>query len=146
MSGAEHFSLDGGGAPTASGRFVDVSRIPKVEFVPGLEFQPVLGESAMVNFVHFNEHTEAPMHVHEEEQIVIVLEGEFEFQIDDETRTMHPGDVAVVPPWVPHGAHTHETTCLEVDVFTPPRKTLLDAARAAVEGARGAGDAGDAEG
>jgi hypothetical protein len=34
---------------------------------------------------------------------------------------------------VPHGARTEDTTCLEVDVFTPPRKTLLDAARAAME-------------
>jgi quercetin dioxygenase-like cupin family protein len=143
MSGAEHFSLEGGGTPTAPGRFVDVSRIPKVEFVPGLEFQPVLGEHTMVNFVHFNEHTEAPLHVHVEEQIVIVLDGEFEFEIDGETRTMRQGDVAVVPPWVPHGAHTHDTTCTEVDVFNPPRETLLDAARAAAdEAVPGKDDAG----
>ena len=47
--------------------------------MPGLEFRPVLGESTLTNFVHFEPNTEAPMHVHEEEQIVIVLDGEFEF-------------------------------------------------------------------
>ena len=31
----------------------------------------------------------------------------------------------VIPAWVPHGAWTTDTSCLEVDVFTPPRKTLL---------------------
>jgi hypothetical protein len=31
---------------------------------------------------------------------------------------------------VPHGARTHDTTCREVDVFNPPRKTLLDIAAA----------------
>jgi quercetin dioxygenase-like cupin family protein len=140
-TGHQHFSLEGAGAATSKGRFVDVSKVAEVEFVPGLHFQPVLGESALVNFVRFEENTEAPVHVHEEEQIVIVLEGEFEFEIDGESRTMRPGDVAVVPPWVPHGAHTHETTCTEVDVFTPPRKTLLDAARLSAEKAAGAGDA-----
>ncbi|HKC29064.1 MAG TPA: cupin domain-containing protein [Jatrophihabitans sp.] len=124
-----HFS-DSGGTPTAPGRYVDVSRIERAEFVPGLHFQPVLGEQTMVNFVSFDEHTEAPHHVHEEEQIVIVLEGEFEFEIDGDVRVMRRGDVAVVPPWVPHGARTYDTTCLEIDVFNPPRKTLLDHARA----------------
>jgi quercetin dioxygenase-like cupin family protein len=129
-SDQQHFSTVAGGTPTAAGRFVDVSAVPSVEFVPGLGFQPVLGERTMVNFVTFAPHTEAPTHVHEEEQIVIVLEGEFEFWIDGESRTMHQGDVAVVPPWVSHGARTHDQTCREVDVFNPPRKTLLDIARA----------------
>jgi len=129
-SDQQHFSTEAGGTPTATGRFVEVSDIPSVEFVPGLGFQPVLGENTMVNFVSFAEHTVAPTHVHEEEQIVIVLDGEFEFELDGETRTMRPGDVAVVPPWVPHGAWTENTTCREVDVFNPPRKTLLDIARA----------------
>jgi quercetin dioxygenase-like cupin family protein len=125
-----HFSTEAGGTPTAPGRYVDVSSIEPVEFVPGLEFRPVLGERTMTNFVRFQPHTEAPVHVHEEEQIVIVLDGEFEFEIDGDTRTMRTGDVAVVPPWVPHGARTQDSGCYEVDVFNPPRKTLLDHAAA----------------
>jgi len=136
-----HFSTEGAGEPTASGRFVDVAGIAPVEFVKGLEFRPVLGEQTMVNFVHFEPHTEAPNHVHVEEQIVIVLEGEFEFELDGECRTMRPGDVAVVPPWVPHGARTGEHTCLEVDVFNPPRETLLEHARAVRAGEARAGNA-----
>jgi quercetin dioxygenase-like cupin family protein len=124
-----HFS-EAGGTPTAAGRYVDVQAIEPVEFVPGLEFRPVLGELTMTNFVHFEPNTEAPVHTHEEEQIVIVLDGEFEFELDGEVRTMRKGDVAVVPPWVPHGAKTKETRCDEVDVFNPPRKTLLEHATA----------------
>ena len=107
--------------------------IDAVEFVPGLRFRPVLGERSMANFVSFEPDTVAPIHVHEEEQIVVVLEGEFEFEIDGELRTMRPGDVAVIPPWVPHGARTLASSCLEVDVFTPPRRTLVEHARAMVE-------------
>jgi quercetin dioxygenase-like cupin family protein len=59
-----------------------------------------------------------------------VLDGEFEFDLDGDVRTMKKGDVAVIPPWVPHGARTNDTRCDEVDVFNPPRKTLLEHAAA----------------
>jgi quercetin dioxygenase-like cupin family protein len=127
MTGSEHqhFSLEGAGEPTAKGVFVDRSAIPSVEFVPGLRFQPTLGQNTLANLVSFEPNTEAPMHAHIEEQVVIVLDGEFEFTIDGETRTMRAGDIAVIPPWVPHGAITRDTRCVEVDVFSPPRTTLL---------------------
>jgi unsaturated pyranuronate lyase len=124
-----HFSTDAAGQPTADGRFVNTSDIEPVEFVPGLQFKPVLGERTLVNFVSFEPHTEAPMHVHEEEQVVVVTGGEFEFTIGDETRTMRAGDVAVIPSWVPHGARTLDTSCAEIDMFTPPRTTLIEHAR-----------------
>lgn len=129
MSASQHFSTEGAEEPTAPGRFVDVASIAPVEFLEGLEFRPVLGEHTMVNFVHFEPHTEAPHHVHREEQIVLVLEGEFDFELDGEVRTVSAGDVVVVPPWVPHGARTGDKPCLEVDVFNPPRETLLAHAR-----------------
>ncbi|GAC1341262.1 MAG: hypothetical protein NVSMB29_11480 [Candidatus Dormibacteria bacterium] len=122
----KHFSTEAGGAPTAPGRYVDVEAIRPVEFVPGLAFRPVLGERTMVNFVSFEPHTEAPVHVHEEEQIVLVIKGEMEFNVDGDVRVMHTGDVAVIPSWVPHGARTLDASCEEIDVFNPPRRSLLD--------------------
>jgi quercetin dioxygenase-like cupin family protein len=133
-----HFSLEAGGEPTADGRFVEVAAIEGVEFVPGLTFQPVLGEKTLVNFVSFEPHTEAPMHVHVEEQVVVVTEGEFDFTIGEETRRMRVGDVAVVPSWVPHGAKTQDQPCREIDMFAPPRETLLEHARSQVTGGAGA--------
>jgi quercetin dioxygenase-like cupin family protein len=131
-----HFSLEGSGEPTASGRFVDVSAIAPLEMLPGLDFQPVLGDQMLVNFVSFQPHSEAPLHTHEEEQIVVVLEGEFDFTIDGHTRTMRTGDVAVIPSWVPHGAVTHEHPCREMDVFNPPRTTLTEYAADQVDASR----------
>ena len=127
---AQHFSTEAEGTPSAPGRYVDVNAITTLELVPGLLFRPVLGERTMLNFVSFAPHTEAPMHVHEEEQIVLVLEGEFEFDIAGDVRTMRAGDVAVVPSWVRHGARTVDTSCRDVDVFNPPRRSLLDHAHA----------------
>ena len=125
MTQIDHFSSTGQGTPTAAGRYVTVAEVDVVEVVAGLQFRPVLGGNMLANFVSFAPHTEAPLHTHVEEQIVIVLEGEMEFNLDGDVRVMRPGDVAVVPPWVPHGARTADSTCLEVDVFNPPRASLL---------------------
>jgi quercetin dioxygenase-like cupin family protein len=84
----------------------------------------------LTNFVSFEPGAIAPRHVHEEEQIVVVIEGEFTFDLDGDVRTMRKGDVAVVPSWVPHGAWTTDTHCLEIDVFAPPRSSLLKLAEA----------------
>ncbi len=126
MSDAEsHFGAEAAGEPAGPGRYVHIDKIASAEFVPGLTFRPVLGQRAMANFVNFAPGTEAPRHVHEEEQIVIILDGEMTFDLDGDVRTMRRGDVAVIPAWVPHGAWTTDTTCLEVDIFCPPRQTLL---------------------
>jgi quercetin dioxygenase-like cupin family protein len=131
MSDAErHFTTEAQGEPAGVGRYVNIESVKSAEFVPGLTFRPVLGQRAMTNFVHFAPGTEAPRHVHEEEQIVIILDGEMTFDLDGDVRTMTKGDVAVIPAWVPHGAWTTDTNCLEVDVFCPPRKSLLDLAGA----------------
>lgn len=129
-----HFTTQAGGEPAGPGRFVNVDELPVVEFLPGLGFRPVLGQRAMTNFVSFSPGATAPHHVHEEEQIVIVLDGEMTFDLDGDVRTMRKGDVAVIPSWVPHGAWTADSHCLEVDVFCPPRQSLLKLAEAHAAG------------
>ena len=132
---AAHFAEEAKGEPSGPGRYVRVDEVTSAEYVPGLTFRPVLGDGVLTNFVQFEPGAEAPRHVHEEEQIVIILDGEMTFNIDGDERTMRKGDVAVIPAWVPHGAWTTDTTCLEVDVFCPPRKTLLALAEAQQSGA-----------
>jgi quercetin dioxygenase-like cupin family protein len=127
---ASHFTTEALGEPAGPGRYVNIDSVKSAEFVPGLTFRPVLGQRAMTNFVHFEPGAEAPRHVHEEEQIVIILDGEMTFDLDGDVRVMRKGDVAVIPAWVPHGAWTTDTSCLEVDVFSPPRKSLLALAEA----------------
>jgi quercetin dioxygenase-like cupin family protein len=127
-----HFTTSDGGTPVDVGRYVDRNAIAPVEILPGLGFQPILGVNALLNFVTYAPHSEAPLHTHEEEQIVLVLEGELHFHLNGHERVLHPGDVVVVPPWVLHGAHTLEAPCLQVDFFTPPRTTLREQALSAV--------------
>jgi len=131
---ASHFTTEALGERGGIGRYVNVDTLEPVEFVPGLGFRPVVGQRAMTNFVSFQPRTTAPRHVHEEEQIVIVLEGELTFDLDGDVRTMRKGDVAVVPSWVPHAAWTTDSRCLEIDVFCPPRRSLLELAEAHAAG------------
>ena len=135
-----HFTTEALGEPGGAGRYVNIDALDPVEFLPGLGFRPVLGQRAMANFVSFQPGTTAPRHVHEEEQIVIVVDGEFVFDLDGDVRTMRRGDVAVVPAWVPHGAWTTDSHCTEIDVFCPPRQSLLKLAEAH---AAAAGDAAE---
>ena len=50
-----------------------------------------------------------------------------EFEVAGEKRIMRRGDAVVIPPNVPHGARTFDKPCVEVDVFHPPRRGLLEA-------------------
>ena len=122
-----YFAGDAGMRAESKGTWVRWNELDPLVMVPGLTFQPVLGDKVMANFVTFEPHTEAPVHWHDEEQITLVIDGEFEFEVAEETRIMRRGDAVVIPPNVPHGARTHESSCLEIDVFHPPRRGVLEA-------------------
>jgi quercetin dioxygenase-like cupin family protein len=128
MSEAErYFAKQESEQGPGEGSWVTWEELEPFEMLPGLGFQPVLGDRVMANFVRFEPHTEAPLHWHEEEQISFVLEGEFEFEVAGEKRLLKRGQAVVIPPNVPHAARTFDAPCLEVDVFHPPRRGLLDA-------------------
>jgi quercetin dioxygenase-like cupin family protein len=127
---AKYFQLDPETVAASPGRYVDTLDVEPVEFVRGLVFRPVLGEELMVNYVSYEPHTDAPRHAHAEEQILLVVEGELEVDLGEERRTLKPGQLAVIPPFVPHAARTHEGTCVQVDIFHPPRQALLDLVQA----------------
>lgn len=127
MDSRRYFATNEGSQNAAEGNWTTWKDLDPIEMVPGLTFQPVLGERLMVNFVSLEPHTVAPVHWHEEEQITFVIEGEFEFEVAGEKRMLRRGDSVVIPPNVPHGARTLASSCLEVDAFHPPRRGLLEA-------------------
>jgi quercetin dioxygenase-like cupin family protein len=122
-----YFAKSEAARDAGQGSWVKWDDLDPIEMVPGLRFQPVVGDRVMANFVHFDPHTEAPLHWHEEEQISFVLDGELEFEVGGETRTLRRGESVVIPPNVPHAARTYDGSCLEVDVFHPPRRGVLEA-------------------
>jgi quercetin dioxygenase-like cupin family protein len=142
---SDYFARDPALAAQAPGRYLDLGAdVSPVEFVRGLEFRAVIGERMLVNFARYRPHTEAPVHAHEEEQVTFVIEGEFEFDLDGDVRTLRPGMAVLVPPGVPHGARTLDSACFEVDVFSPPRRVLVEAVRRAAGDEKVASDSTEA--
>lgn len=115
------------------------SGVEPFEVLPGLEFRPIVGSGLAVNMVRLKPNTVEPVHAHSEEQVSLVLEGEFEFEVDGDARTLVPGMAVIIPPNMPHGARTFGTECVEIDIFHPPRQGLLDAMKARQSEDRNAG-------
>jgi quercetin dioxygenase-like cupin family protein len=118
---------DSGETSSEPGRWATFGDLPPLDFLPGLTFQPVTTDTVMTNYVTFEPDTVADMHQHVEQQIAIVLGGELEFTVGEETRVMHAGDCVVIPPHVPHGGQAGPQGCTALDVFTPPRAAIVEA-------------------
>lgn len=63
----------------------------------------------------------APPHLHQRSaELFYVLDGALDVLISDEITTLHPGDLLVVPPGVPHAfAPTSDSDADVLVVFTP---------------------------
>jgi quercetin dioxygenase-like cupin family protein len=62
-----------------------------------------------------------PQHAHPGEQVTRILEGRLELRIAGESRTLGPGDVAVMHSNVPHAGRAL-TPCRIIDVWHPARE------------------------
>ena len=121
----------GAAGDTGSGSITHMDDLASYEIAAGLFFRPVFAENVSLNFVTFPPESGFPRHVHPEEQISIVREGEMEFTVGDETRTVRPGDVIHMPPNVPHSGRTLESGCRLIDIFAPARTGIRDVIAAA---------------
>ena len=64
---------------------------------------------------------EVPEHAHENEQIMQVLEGTFEFTVNGKTATYGVGDIVVIPSFAKHSGRAL-TACKLMDIFSPVRE------------------------
>ena len=103
-----------------------MDELDSYEIAAGLFFRPLFAENVSLNFVTFPPNSGFPSHVHPEEQISIVREGEMEFTVGEQTRRVRPGDVIVMPPNVPHAGRTQGQPCRLIDVFAPARSGIRD--------------------
>ncbi len=109
------------------GRYVSVAKlVPVLELATGITSRPLVGHNLLASFVRYEPNSVAPLHAHEEEQIFVVLEGEIDLQIGREHRLMRPGDAALIPAWVLHSARSQGASAYQLDIFSPPRKAMLD--------------------
>lgn len=81
-------------------------------------------ENLMTVEVSFEEGAIGAPHSHPHEQIVYVLEGTFQFNIDEQKNILKVGDTAYIQPDL-----EHDVICLKkgklLDIFTPHRQDFV---------------------
>ncbi|MBI2194307.1 MAG: cupin domain-containing protein [Planctomycetes bacterium] len=87
----------------------------------GVKLQLIWGERLMFSLVELSPRSTVPPHSHPHEQMGIVLDGEFEFTIGEETRRVKKGDFYFVPSGIVHSVCAGEQSARALDVFSPPR-------------------------
>jgi len=101
--------------------FVDHENRTPNELAPGVFLRTFWGEEMTVAVVDILPGAEVPMHDHVNEQIGLMVRGELSFTIGDETKTVYPGDVWVIPGWVKHGCTAGPDGAHLLEVFAPAR-------------------------
>lgn len=101
--------------------FYDLREIEQREVFCG--FLGRIVHSGSMTFVHWiiQPNSSLPEHSHPHEQVVNVIDGQFELTIDGETHGLGPGTVAVIPPDASHSGRSI-TQCRIIDVFHPVRE------------------------
>ncbi len=102
--------------------FIELDEIRPVEPVPGCRMRTPFGENLMLSWLEMDEGAEIPLHNHPHEQGGILLSGRLELTIGQETRTVEPGSLYLIPPDVPHRAVAVDGPAVVLDVFTPVRE------------------------
>lgn len=102
-----------------------VYSIDELPFTPLVEeeninTQFILGDKTQISFIQNPPGATFPMHSHDCEQILIMLEGSEEHVVDGVEIHMEAGDVCVHPGGVMHGGKTL-TGFKGIDIFSPPR-------------------------
>ena len=105
--------------------FPDPSSFKEHAIGRGIKIRVVAGEKIMFSFLDFEPGGVIDSHSHPHEQMGLVLEGEFELTIGDETKIVKAGDAYVIPGNVPHRAASTGKTARTLDVFSPPREDYL---------------------
>lgn len=100
---------------------LNLSDIPSKEIMPGYHGQLIHSKNMSIAFWEVEKDAQVPEHSHKNEQIMHVLEGDFEFTLDGETKIHRPGDIVIIAPHKKHSGKAL-TPCKLMDVFSPTRE------------------------
>jgi quercetin dioxygenase-like cupin family protein len=100
---------------------MNLNTLPSKELMPGYHGKMVHGNQLTWAFWTVEKGAVVPEHQHPHEQIMHVVEGDFEFTLDGETKICKPGDIVHIPSNLPHSGKAI-TPCKLMDVFSPVRE------------------------
>lgn len=98
------------------------------ELVPGKNYRKILahGGNIMIVEVIFKKGGVGDLHTHPHEQATYCIEGEFEFTVGDEVKTISRGDTIYMPANIKHGCKLLSDYGKLVDIFSPQREDFLN--------------------
>lgn len=103
---------------------IDISELHTIqprEVFPGFQGRFIHSETMTFAYWEIRRGSTVPEHSHMHEQVVNMLEGEFEFTIGGDCKILSKGMVAIIPSNVRHTGKAI-TDCKILDVFHPVRE------------------------
>jgi len=94
---------------------------PEKELVPGYHVRLIHSENMTLAYWNIEESASMPAHSHPNEQVVNIIEGTFELNVENRVHIIEHGDVVVIPSNVKHWGKAL-TPCRIIDVFHPVRE------------------------
>jgi quercetin dioxygenase-like cupin family protein len=110
--------------------FASVDDLAPIALMDGIRVRAVDGQGITLAVVELEPGIRMPEHRHPNEQVGVVVRGEFTFNVGGETRLRRPGDMWVIPAEVPHTVEaTGPAGCTIVEAFSPPRADWAEVPR-----------------
>ena len=79
------------------------------EFVDGVRIHAIGGEQVLLCKVNYAPGKQVPWHAHPDtEQVMLIIDGEVEMTIEQETKTLRAGDVVVVNRGLQHRLYSED--------------------------------------
>lgn len=98
-----------------------LDHLPEREIWPGFHGKLIHTDHMTFAYWRIDQGAQIHKHAHHHEQVVNMLEGEFELIVDGQSTVCRPGDIIVIPSNVPHEG-TAISNCKILDVFSPSRE------------------------
>jgi quercetin dioxygenase-like cupin family protein len=131
MTGTVDGTETGAGLGAATSvTWVRRSEVPPFSPAPGIQIQPVIGESLMTCWIAMEPGAIVAEHSHVNEQLGVVVEGSVSITAAGETREMVVGDAYVVPTNLAHSGVAGADGVVLVETFVPIREEYANAWRA----------------
>jgi quercetin dioxygenase-like cupin family protein len=106
------------------------AQVPPFSPAPGIQIQPVIGDSLMTCWIAMEPGAVVAEHSHANEQLGVVVEGSVSLTAAGETRELVVGDAYVMPSHLAHSAVAGKEGVLLVETFVPIREEYAKAWRA----------------
>ncbi|HUT82886.1 MAG TPA: cupin domain-containing protein [Candidatus Bathyarchaeia archaeon] len=101
--------------------YIDLKNLTEKEVVPGFNGKFVHSDNVTIAHWTISAGSSLPDHKHPHEQIVNLVSGTFEFDLNGDKRIVNAGSIAIVPSNVLHSGKAI-TDCYIIDVFYPVRE------------------------